>query len=316
MTSVAAGAKLTGGVVFGDTLYELGGKHDNVFLVVSDCGVGSKKFIESYGDRFIDVGIAEQGCVGTAAGLALEGHVVFVLGPAQFLSMRACEQVRTAVCYQNLPVRLMSYSGGGLLSSAGSTHYGMEDIAILKSIANMTVLSIGDPQMIGELMRLSIDYPGPMYFRMAAWKKDTLLYEPGSVKYEIGKAITARKGKDITIMAHGDMMFQAMKAAEELSKEGIDIRLLDMFSIKPVDEEAILSAANETKGIVVLEDHMKYGGLASTVCDVLMDNGVMPKAFKRLGIPQTYPGFGNSDDLRNKYGYGLADTIAAVKEML
>jgi deoxyxylulose-5-phosphate synthase len=171
--------------------------------------------------------------------------------------MRSCEQVRTAVCYQNLPVRLFG-TVGGRTSGGGSTHNAMEDIAIMKSFVNMTVISIGDPNMIRDVLTASMTYPGPMFIRLAQGKQDRVIYAPGSIKVEIGKGITARPGKDATIFAHGELVYQALEAAKALEAEGIDVRVIDMFTIKPIDKEIILRAVEETGRIVVLEDHLAY----------------------------------------------------------
>jgi transketolase len=301
--------------VVGDTLHELGLKHDNVWGLTADTGGALTAFKKDFPDRFIDVGIAEQNLAGIAAGLALEGNIPFIAGMIPFMTMRACEQNRTAICYQDLPVRLIG-TGGGLTSGGGSTHNAMEDISIMKSMVNMTVLSIGDPNMIRDIMILSMTYPHPMYIRLAQGKKDRMLYEPGAYDYKIGMGITARDGKDATIVAHGEMVFQALEAANALAVEGINARVIDMYSIKPVDKELVCKAAKETGNIVVLEDHLMEGGLASTIADVFVDGGVYPKKFKRLGIPQIYAGFGSGEELRKKYGYDKDATIAAVKGML
>ena len=309
------GAWISSRSVIGDTLHELGLKHDNLWVLTPDIGMALKAFKKDCGDRFVDVGIAEQNVVTVAAGLALEGNIPVIMGMIPFLSMRACEQVRTDVCYQNLPVRLIG-TGGGLTSGGGSTHNAMEDIAIMKSLVNMTVLSIGDPNMIRDVLTESLDYPGPMFIRLAQGKKDRMIYEPGTIKYQIGKAIVTREGKDATIFAHGEMVFQAIEAAKALEAEGIDVRIVDMFTIKPLDEEAIIKAVEETGRIVVVEDHLMAGGLASSISDFLADKGICPKAFKRLGIPQVYAGFGSGEELRKKYGYDTEATIAAVKSMM
>ena len=219
--------------VIGDTLDEIGKTNEKLFVCTPDVGMNLKRFREHYPDRYLDVGIAEQNCVGVAAGLALEGNIPVIMGMLPFLSMRSCEQVRTAVCYQNLPVRIIG-TGGGLTSGGGSTHNAMEDIAILKSMVNMTVLSIGDPNMIRDILHLSMDYAGPMYIRLAQGKKDRQLYEPGTIEYKIGGSVTARDGKDFTILAHGEMVGEALDVAEELAKEGIDVRVIDMGG--PSDE--------------------------------------------------------------------------------
>lgn len=300
--------------VSGETLHELGSKHDNVWALTADTGGWVTAFRKDFPDRFIDVGIAEQNLAGIAAGLALEGNIPFIAGMIPFMTMRACEQVRTAVCYQDLPVRFVG-TGGGLTSGGGSTHNAMEDIAIMKSMVNMTVLSIADPNMVRDMLILSMTYPHPMYIRLAQGKKDRVLYEQGDFDYKIGMGITARDGKDATIIAHGEMVFEGIEAANALAAEGIDVRVIDMYSIKPVDKDLIIEAAKETGNILVLEDHLMEGGLASTIADVFMDSGVYPKKFKRLGIPQVYAGFGSGPEQRAKYGYDKDAAIAAVKEM-
>lgn len=231
------------------------------------------------------------------------------------MRFNTCEQVRTDICYQNLPVRIIG-TGGGLTSGGGSTHNAMEDIAIMQSMVNMTVISIGDPNMIRDILYLGMDYPGPMFIRLAQGKADHLLYEPGKQKFEIGKGLIACDGKDCTIFAHGEMVFQAIMAAQELEKEGVSVRVVDMYSIKPLDGELVEQCVAETGHIIVLEDHLMYGGLASSIADYLMDHRIIPKSFKRMGIPQVYAGFGSGEEQRNKYHYGLQDTIVAVKNAL
>jgi len=309
------GSFLSARSVMGDTMYELGQKHNNVWALTADTGGALKEFKKDFPDRYIDVGVAEQNLAGIAAGLALEGNIPFIAGMIPFMTMRACEQNRTAICYQDLPVRFIG-TGGGLTSGGGSTHNAMEDISIMKALVNMTVLSIGDPNMVRDIMLLSMTYPHPLYLRLAQGKKDRMLYEPGKYEYKIGMGLTARDGKDATIFAHGEMVFEALEAAQTLAAEGIDTRVIDMYSIKPVDKDLAIKAVKETGNIVVLEDHLMEGGLASTLADVFVDGGVYPKKFKRLGIPQIYAGFGSGEELRKKYGYDKDATAAAVRKML
>ncbi len=309
------GSFLSARSVMGDTMHELGQKHSNVWALTADTGGALVAFKKDFPDRFIDVGVAEQNCAGIAAGLALEGNIPFIAGMIPFMTMRACEQNRTAICYQDLPVRFIG-TGGGLTSGGGSTHNAMEDIAIMKSLVNMTVLSIGDPNMVGDIMILSMDYPHPLYIRLAQGKKDRMLYEPGTFTYKIGMGITARDGKDATIIAHGEMVYVALEAATALATEGINVRVIDMYSIKPLDKDLLYKAVKETDNIVVLEDHLMDGGLASTIADAFVDGNIYPKNFKRLGIPQVYAGFGSGEEQRAKYGYDDVATIAAVKKML
>lgn len=309
------GSFLSARSVMGETILELGQKHGNVWALTADTGGALKAFREAFPDRYIDVGVAEQNLAGIAAGLALEGNIPFIAGMIPFMTMRACEQNRTAICYQDLPVRFIG-TGGGLTSGGGSTHNAMEDISIMKSMVNMTVLSIGDPNMVRDIMILSMDYPHPLYIRLAQGKKDRMLYEPGTFTYKIGMGITARDGKDAAIIAHGEMVYVALEAANILAADGIDARVIDMYSIKPLDTELVFKAVKETGNIVVLEDHLMEGGLASMIADLFVDSGVYPKHFKRLGIPQVYAGFGSGEELRTKYGYDQAATAKAVRAML
>jgi transketolase len=301
--------------IIGETLHDIGAKHDNVWALTADTGGWIAAFRNDFPDRFIDVGIAEQNLAGIAAGLALEGNIPFIAGMIPFMTMRACEQNRTDIAYQDLPVRLIG-TGGGLTSGGGSTHNAMEDIAIMKSMVNMTVLSIGDPHMISDIMYLSLEYPHPMYIRLAQGKQDRVLYEPGTIEYQIGKGMNVRDGSDAAIISHGEMVFEAIEAANTLEKEGISVRVVDMYSIKPVDQDLVIQTAKEVGNILVLEDHLMQGGLASTVADVFADSGVYPKKFKRLGIPQVYAGFGSGPEQRKKYGYDQPATVAAIKEMV
>ena len=295
------------------TLAELGVEHPNLWVLTPDIGATLVEFRDKFPDRFVDVGLAEQACVGIAAGLAYDGNIPVVSGMLPFLSMRALEQVRSDVCYPNLPVKIIG-THGGLVGNGGSTHYAVEDLALMCALTNMTVTSIGDPLMVGEILRQSMTMSGPIYIRLAVGKKDKVLYEQGEHDVRIGKGIVARQGTDATIFTHGTTVAQALDAADEMAKDGRSIRVVDMFTLKPIDEELIVQCAEETGGrFVVLEDHLAYGGLASRIADVVADRGVHLTAFERLGIPQVYAGFGDDEELRNKYGYGPAATVAALR---
>lgn len=301
--------------VMGDTLHEIGIKDKRLWVLTPDVGASLKEFKRDCSERYVDNGIAEQSIMSIAAGLALEGNIPVVMGMIPFLTMRAFEQVRSGIGYQNLPVRIIG-TGGGLTSGAGSTHNAMEDVSLMRSIVNMTVISIGDPNMIRDIFYLGMEYPGPMFIRLAQGKKDRVLYEPGSIQYEIGKGIVAREGSDVTLFAHGEMVGEALDAAAAVEKDGVSVRVIDMFTIKPLDVELILRCIRETKRIVVLEDHLMTGGLASAIADTMADAGVYPTAFKRLGIPQVYAGFGSGEDLRKKYGYDTDATVRALLDIM
>ncbi|AZQ77917.1 transketolase family protein [Flaviflexus ciconiae] len=299
--------------VTGQTLKELGDQYPNLWAITPDIGATLVEFREAFPDRFVDVGLSEQVSVSLASGLAYEGNIVVVSGMLPFLSMRALEQVRSDVCYPNLPVRIIG-THGGLQGNGGSTHYAVEDLGLMSSLVNMTVVSISDPNMVNEVLKQSMSYPGPMYIRTGVGKKDTVVYDFEQRQIQIGKAIVAREGEDITLFTHGEMLVQSIQAARQLEKEGISVRVVDMFTIKPIDVEMIRRCATETGKFVVLEDHLKMSGLAQAISNVLADEGIHLNFFKRLGIPQVYAGFGEDEDLRNKHGYGMQDTLVALRE--
>lgn len=299
--------------VVGDTITELGGKDSRVWLLTPDIGFGCKGFQEKYPDRFIDTGIAEQDVVGVSAGLAYDGNIPFIIGMMPFMSMRALEQVRTDVCYPKLPVRIIAnYSG--LTGNGGSTHYAMEDMALYSSLVNMTVCAASDPVQLRQIIEKSMDYDGPLSIRIDPGKENRILYT-ADTQFEIGKGFTARDGKDITIIATGEMVDNALQVHEAAKEQGISVRVIDMFTVKPLDEEIVLKAAEETGRLIVWEDHLMKNGLASAVADVLCDNMVSLKSFKRFGIPQVYPGFGSAEDLYHLYGYDTEAVMNYLKTL-
>ncbi len=317
MTSATlrVGEVLSARSIVGETITELGGEYQNLWALTPDIGANLVEFAARFPDRFVDVGLAEQACVGIAAGLAYDGNIPIVSGMLPFLSMRALEQIRTDICYPNLPVKIIG-THGGLVANGGSTHYAVEDLGLMTSLVNMTVTSVGDPLMVSEVLRQSMGMTGPIYIRLAAGKADKVIYEPGEHEIRIGKGIVARDGSDVTVFTHGTTVSQALDAAKQLADDGISVRVVDMWTLKPIDVELIERSAEETGGrFVVVEDHLAYGGLASRIADVIVDRGIRLTAFERLGIPQVFAGFGGDAELRDKYGYGLTATIAAVRRV-
>ena len=302
-------------VAAGTAVFELGQKSDKIWGVTSDIGGSLKKFRESWPDRFVDTGIAEQTATGIAAGLAIEGFKPYIIGMIPFLTMRAFEQVRTDIDYQNLPVTIIG-TGGGLVSTGGATHNAMEDVSLMRTLANMTVVSVSDPNMIKLLIHKSLNLKGPLFIRQGGGKSDRVIYEPGSYDVDFGKGLVARPGKDATIIVHGALVAEALDVAEALSADKIDVRVIDMYSIKPIDKALILAAVKETGNILVVEDHLKRGGLFSAVAEVLVEEGVQPKKFKALGVPDLYAGYGPGEELREKYGYGKTAVAKTIREFL
>jgi len=301
--------------IIGDTLCEMAAEDNAVWALTSDCGGNLQRFAKEFPDRYVDTGIAEQSAAGIAAGLALDGAIPHIMGMAPFVTMRCFEQNRTDIGYQNLPVRIIA-SCGGMTSMGGSTHYAMEDISIMRSIANMSVVSISDPLMAGEALRVGRLHKGPIYVRLALGRSDPVIYEPGSLAFQFGKGLVVREGNDAAILTHGAMVNHAMAVSDALKPEGIGVRVVDMLSLKPIDEELILRSVKETGCILVWEDHFLTGGLGSIAAEIMLKNGTYPAAFKQLGIPELYPGFGPDKALYGKYGMDDASAVAVIRDML
>ena len=299
--------------VVGDTIAEFGGKDNRVWLLTPDIGFGCKDFKEKYPDRFLDTGIAEQNVVGISSGLAYDGNIPFIIGMMPFMSMRALEQVRTDICYPNLPVRIIA-NYAGLTGNGGSTHYAMEDMALYSSLVNMTVCAASDPVQLRQIIEKSMTYDGPLSIRIDPGKENRILY-PSDADFEIGKGFTAREGRDISVIACGEMVDYALQLHDAAEKEGISVRVIDMFTVKPLDEEIVRKAASETGRIIVWEDHLMQNGLASAVADVLCDQGIRVKSFKRFGVPQVYPGFGSAEELYHQYQYDLEAVLSYLKSL-
>lgn len=270
------------------------------------------QFKQELPDRFFNVGIAEQDMVGICAGLALKGKLPYAVTYAPFAAMRAGEQFRTDCCYQNLPVRLIGMAAG--LSPAGATHSGIEDAGIIRTMPNAVVVSASEPKMVEKILNASLSCPNPMYIRLGFGRGEQEIYD-GDYDFAIGKAIEARPGKDATLITFGTVLSDALKAAELLAVEGLDIQVIDMPTLKPIDKEAILEAAETTGKIITLEDHNIYGGLGSAVAEVLAEADI-PCKFRRLGIPDCFAHFGSLPFLHGTYGYDAAAAVRALRELL
>jgi transketolase len=295
-------------------LVELGRKNNDIVVLTADLVRVNKtgQFKERYPDRFFNTGVAEQDMMGIAAGLALEGKIPFVSTFAAFASMRACEQVRTDITYPNLKVRIVS-THGGVTSGGGTTHNALEDIAIMRSMANMTVVVPGDPNQVGKVLEASLRYQGPMYIRIGRGM-EPIVYE-GDYDYAIGKAITTKDGKDATVIACGIAVFYALQAAARLEEKGISVRVLDMHTVKPLDVEAVLKAAKETGKILTAEEHSIVGGLGSAVAETILESGI-PIKFKRLGVPDVFVPIGSPEEIHAKYGFDAAGIYRELNSML
>lgn len=301
--------------VFGNALVELARKAPEVVGLAADLAGSNKMdlFQAEYPERFFNVGIAEANMMGVAAGLALEGRVPFVSTFAAFASMRAHEQVRTDIAYPNLPVKIIATMAGLSGGAAGPTHQGMEDLGVMRMMPGMTVLAPSDPYQLAELVELAYEIPGPVYIRMGRGD-DPVIYDDAR-GLTLGRAIEARSGTEATIIACGPLVNEALKAAEDLANSGVSVRVLDMHTIRPLDRDAVIRAARQTRAIVTVEDHLVFGGLGSAVAEVVAEAGIATPVL-RLGIPDVFSIIGPPAELYRHHGYDAAGIRSSLEALL
>ena len=286
-----------------------------VCYINSDSTVGRvAEAMKTYPDRIIDTGIQEMNMVTIGAGLAKEGYIPFVQTFGPFLCVRALDQIHNDVCYNDFPVRLIG-THAGLSSGYGPTHNTIIEFSIMNALPNMTMVAPCDANQAKKLIRKSLDYPGPIYIRIPRGEEPNVYADDFEYEYEIGKAITINEGKDLVIIATGMGVYNAVQAAKELEEKGLDIGVIDMHTIKPIDKEAIISAAKRTGKIVTVEDHNVNGGLGSIVADVLMEAGVCCK-LKKIGVPDCFAELGYPEQLYPYYGLDKDGIIKTVLEVL
>ena len=303
--------------IYGNVLCELGEKNEEIVGLSADLAKSTKigMFGDKFKDRFFNVGIAEQNMFGIAAGLASAGLVPFVSTFAIFTSMRALDQVHTDICYQNLNVKIIATHGGLSFGQAGSTHHCTEDIAIMRSMANLKVIVPADGFETANAVRAAYETPGPVYIRINRGFDQTV-YDNTEYGFELGKAVTLVDGTDLTIIACGSCVHQAVEAAKILKEvDKINVRVLNMHTIKPIDREAIIKAVKETRRIITVEDHTIYGGLGSVVAEVIVDSG-KACAFSKLGIPDVFSIIGYHEDLMSHYKIDSNGILDSVREVM
>jgi len=314
--TVTDGDKLTQAEIYGEVLSQLGEKHPDLIALTADLATSTKigRFGKKFPERFINVGIAENSLFGMAAGLAMAGLKPVVSTFAVFPSLRCAEQVRTDTCYQNLNVKIISTHAGISFGQAGSTHHCTEDLAVMRSFANMTVIAPADGFETGNALVAAMDWPGPVYMRIGRGFEPPV-HKDQNYPFEIGRAITMRDGKDVTLIGCGVGVLQAMRAAEVLDGQGLSARVLDMHTVKPIDREAVISAVKDTRRIVTIEDHNIYGGLGTAVAEVIVASG-KACAFRKLGVPDCFSIVGYPEDLYHHYGFDADGIVATVSELM
>jgi transketolase len=299
---------------YGQALVELGKNNPDVVALSADVSNSDFSFMfqEACPDRFFNVGIAEQSLVDVAVGLAYSGKIPFANTFAFLFATRALEMVRTHLCYGEANVKLMGAYGGMSDSFDGPTHHSITDIAIMRSLPNMTVIVPSDPICLAKLLPQVAAWKGPVFFRLNR-NEVPVLFDQGYAPV-IGKAVTVRPGKDVTLICTGLMVSRSLQAAEQLAAEGIQARVLEVHTIKPLDAEAVLQAARETGALVTAEEHSIIGGLGGAVAEIVADAYAVP--VKRTGIPDRFAECGPYDKLLDRYGCAVADVVGAARKAL
>lgn len=307
--------KISNRQVICDTLMELS-KEDKDIMVLACDSRGSASmgaFADAYPEQFVEVGIAEQDAVGIAAGLATCGKKSYVASPACFLSMRSVEQIKVDVAYSKTNVKLIGISGGVSYGALGMTHHSLQDIAVIRAIPDIAVLLPADRFETKKMIEAFQKYNKPAYIRIGRNPVEDV-YENENFEFEIGKANVIHEGNDITIIATGETVKAALDASKELEAKGIGCRVVSMHTIKPLDNEAIIKAAKETKGIITIEEHSIYGGLGAAVSEVVCQNA--PTKMKILAIADEAPITGNTKEVFNYYGLTAENLVKVAEEIL
>ena len=299
---------------FGDTLVELIDRDERVYVLDGDLANSTKADIVSRErpDRFLMMGIAEQNMMGVAAGMATCGLVPWLSSFACFIVNRDLDQLRVVVAQPNLPVKLCGAYSGLLTGKTGKTHQDVSDISVMRAMPNMTVLAPADAVEVAACMRVANDLPGPVYVRMTRDPEPVIF--PADYQFELGKAVTAREGTDVALISTGAQTPRCLEAADQLAADGVSALLLHLPTIKPLDEDAIVAAAEATGKVVTAEDHTVIGGLGGAVAEVLGEK--RPTPMKRIGIRDTFGESADNDDLLAKYGLTSAHVADAARVLM
>jgi len=300
---------------YGEALVELGKINENVVVLDADLSKSTQTamFQKEFPKRHINVGIAEADLIGTAAGMSTCGKIPFASTFAMFAAGRAFEQIRNTVAYPKLNVKIAPTHAGISVGEDGGSHQSVEDIALMRAIPGMVVLSPADAVETKKMVQAAVDYDGPIYLRLGRLDVP-VLFDEETYDFQIGVINTAKDGADVTVAATGLMVAEAMKAAEVLAEDGVSVRVLNVGTVKPLDGEAILKAAKETKFIVTAEEHSVIGGLGSAVSEFLSE--VHPTKVKKIGIYDKFGQSGKGAELLEKYELTAEKIVSVIKENL
>ena len=302
-------------LAYGQALLTLATRESRTVVVSADTQdlLGIRTYIERHRDRFIELGIAEQNAIGVASGLATTGMRPYVCAYAPFISARSMEQVRNDVAYANQRVVIGAAASGVSLGVAGGTHHSLEDLAVMRSFPNMNVIVPADVNEAYKATLATLDIDGPVYLRLGGRAEEPPVTD-AEAPFRLGKAAQLRPGKDVAVLACGALVDMAVRASDTLKKEGIEVRVLNMSSIKPFDRDAVLAAAAETRGIVTAEEHHLAGGLGGMVAELLAVE--RPTRMRMIGMPDAFAMVGPTGKIREKYGMSAESIVAACRELL
>ncbi len=299
---------------FGEALVELGHENPDVVVLGGDVSgsVRTDLFMKQFPDRFLSVGIAEQDMMGTAAGLVVAGKVAFASTYGEFATGRPFDQIRQSIAYSKLPVKICASHCGITVGPDGATHQSLEDIAIMRVLPHMTVATPCDYHQAKRMVKASVSWDHPIYIRF--FRDNTPVFTDPSAPFALGKSDLLIDGSDVTVIAAGLQVWEAILAEEILAKEGISVRVINMHTIKPLDRDAVLKAARETAAIVTAEDHQRHGGLGGAVAELLAQEAPTPQEF--VAVDDTFGESGLGVELMKKYGIDKDAIVAAVKKVL
>ncbi|MGB9813413.1 MAG: transketolase family protein [Thermovenabulum sp.] len=298
---------------YGEALAELGEKIKDLVVLDADLSKSTKTsvFAKKFPERFFNMGIAEQNLMGVAAGLATCGKIPFASTFAVFATGRAFEQIRNSICYPNLNVKIAASHAGITVGEDGATHQSIEDIALMRALPNMVVINPADAVETKKAVFAAAMHKGPVYIRLGRHPVDVIFDE--SYEFQLGKGVILKEGEDVAIIATGIMVGEALKAYEELKKENINAMVVNIHTIKPIDRDVILKAAN-CKAVITVEEHTIYGGLGSAVAEVLSEE--KPVLLKRIGIEDTFGESGKPEELLKMYGLTVDRIVSEAKKLL
>lgn len=299
---------------FGEALLSLAKKNKNIVVVSADLAESTRvlSFAKKFPERFVEVGVAEQNMLGVAAGLALSGKIAIASSFAVFSPGRNWDQLRISVCYSQANVKIIGSHSGLGVGADGASHQALEDIAITRCLPNLVVLAPADYNEAKQALAAALQHQGPVYLRLT--RQNSPIFTDENKKFIIGQANILKKGNDLTLIACGPLVYDALQAAEKLAKENINVEVINCASIKPLDKKTILTSVKKTKKVLTLEDHQKAGGLGSAVAELLAEN--YPASIKIMGVNDSFGESGESNELYKKYGLDQDSIIKNIKEII